>query len=79
MIDVINSGRTLEYLKRTTSPGGKSGKTSQEKSMERFERDVFYEQALRGGTFDEAKKRVIEQKEKSKSQGSINLYVDGEE
>jgi hypothetical protein len=47
--------------------------------MERFERDVFYEQALRGGTFDEAKKRVIEQKEKSKSQGSINLYVDGEE
>ena len=79
VIDVINSGRTLEYLKRTTSPGGKSGKTSQQLSRERLERAVFYEQELRGGTFDEAKKRVIEQKEKSKSQGSVNIYVDGEE
>jgi hypothetical protein len=76
VIDVINSGRTLEYLKRTTSPGGKSSKTSQQLSRERLERDVFYEQELGGGTFDEAKKRVIEQKEKK---GSVNIYYDGEE
>jgi hypothetical protein len=76
VIDVINSGRTLEYLKRTNS-GSKSTKTSFEKAQEKLN-DRVEQLKLTGKTQDEAETQAKAElaKDKSALSSSNNWYTD---
>jgi hypothetical protein len=76
VIDVINSGRTLEYLKRTNS-GSKSTKTSFEKAQEKLN-DRVEQLKLTGKTQDEAETQAKAElaKDKSALSSSNNQYID---
>jgi hypothetical protein len=76
VIDVINSGRTLEYLRRTNS-GSKSTKTSFEKAQEKLN-DRVEQLKLTGQTQEQAETQAKAElaKDKSALSSSNDWYVD---
>jgi hypothetical protein len=76
VIDVINSGRTLEYLRRTNS-GSKSTKTSFEKAQEKLN-DRVEQLKLTGQTQEQAETQAKLElaKDKSALSSSNNWHVD---